>query len=87
MAEIPTLFIQCPTILCHHKVVMYYPFIESFAHTLVDRLLIADEIQLVGGEIGPMHEVAISRTHYVSVQMEILVCLRWLLVYFLLCLR
>lgn len=34
-------------------------------------LLIADEIQLVGGEIGPTYEVVISRTRYVSAQTEI----------------
>ena len=50
-------------------------------------LLIADEVQLVGGEIGPTREVTISRTRYVSAQMEILVCLRRLLVYFWLRLR
>ncbi|KAG8936165.1 DEIH-box ATPase [Tulasnella sp. 418] len=33
-------------------------------------LLIADEIQLVGGEIGPTYEVVISRTRYVSAQTE-----------------
>lgn len=31
-------------------------------------LLIADEIQLVGGEVGPTYEVVISRTRYVSAQ-------------------
>ena len=35
------------------------------------RLLIADEVQLVGGEIGPTYEVVISRTRYVSAQTEI----------------
>jgi pre-mRNA-splicing helicase BRR2 len=34
-------------------------------------LLIADEIQLVGGEVGPTYEVVISRTRYVSAQTEI----------------
>lgn len=34
-------------------------------------LLIADEIQLVGGEIGPTYEVVISRTRYVSAQTEL----------------
>ena len=34
-------------------------------------LLIADEVQLVGGEIGPTYEVIISRTRYVSAQTEI----------------
>lgn len=34
-------------------------------------LLIADEVQLVGGEIGPTYEVVISRTRYVSAQTEI----------------
>ena len=33
-------------------------------------LLIADEIQLVGGEVGPTYEVVISRTRYVSDQTE-----------------
>ncbi|KAH8119267.1 Sec63-domain-containing protein [Phellopilus nigrolimitatus] len=33
-------------------------------------LLIADEIQLVGGEVGPTYEVVISRTRYVSAQTE-----------------
>ncbi|KAF8328166.1 Sec63-domain-containing protein [Cantharellus anzutake] len=31
-------------------------------------LVIADEIQLIGGEIGPVYEVVISRTRYVSAQ-------------------
>ncbi|KAH7882250.1 putative RNA helicase [Phlebopus sp. FC_14] len=34
-------------------------------------LLIADEVQLVGGELGPTYEVIISRTRYVSAQTEI----------------
>ncbi|EPQ53751.1 Sec63-domain-containing protein [Gloeophyllum trabeum ATCC 11539] len=34
-------------------------------------LLIADEVQLVGGEIGPTYEVVISRTRYVSAQTDI----------------
>ena len=34
-------------------------------------LLIADEVQLVGGEGGPTYEVVISRTRYVSAQTEI----------------
>lgn len=34
-------------------------------------LLIADEIQLVGGEVGPTYEVIISRTRYVCAQTEI----------------
>ena len=34
-------------------------------------LLIADEAQLVGGEVGPTYEVVISRTRYVSAQTEI----------------
>ncbi|KAF7305029.1 putative ATP dependent RNA helicase [Mycena kentingensis (nom. inval.)] len=34
-------------------------------------LLIADEIQLVGGEVGPTYEVVISRTRYVSEQTEV----------------
>ncbi|KAF8507301.1 putative RNA helicase [Hysterangium stoloniferum] len=34
-------------------------------------LLIADEVQLLGGEIGPTYEVIISRTRYVSAQTEI----------------
>ncbi|KAG2033358.1 pleiotropic drug resistance ABC transporter [Suillus americanus] len=36
MAEIPALFAQRPIILRHHKAAMYYPFIEAFAHTVVD---------------------------------------------------
>ncbi|KAL4073668.1 putative RNA helicase [Scleroderma citrinum] len=34
-------------------------------------LLIADEVQLVGGEVGPTYEVIISRTRYVSAQPEL----------------
>jgi pre-mRNA-splicing helicase BRR2 len=34
-------------------------------------LLIADEIQQVGGEVGPTYEVVISRTRYVSAQTEV----------------
>ena len=34
-------------------------------------LLIADEVQLVGGEVGPTYEVIISCTRYVSAQTEI----------------
>ncbi|KAH9979649.1 putative RNA helicase [Russula compacta] len=34
-------------------------------------LLIADEVQQVGGEIGPTYEIIISRTRYVSAQTEI----------------
>ncbi|KAG1859423.1 P-loop containing nucleoside triphosphate hydrolase protein [Suillus tomentosus] len=34
-------------------------------------LLIADKIQLVGGEVGPTYEVVISRTRYVAAQMEV----------------
>lgn len=34
-------------------------------------LLIADEVQLVGGEVGPTYEVIISRTRYVSAQTEV----------------
>ncbi|KAJ6623527.1 Sec63 Brl domain-containing protein [Mycena sp. CBHHK59/15] len=34
-------------------------------------LLIADEVQLVGGDVGPTYEVVISRTRYVSAQTEI----------------
>ena len=34
-------------------------------------LLIADEVQLVGGEIAPTYEVVISRTRYVSAQTEV----------------
>ena len=33
-------------------------------------LLIADEIQLIGGEIGPTYEVIVSRTRYVAAQTE-----------------
>lgn len=29
-------------------------------------LLIADEVQIVGGDVGPTYEVIISRTRYVS---------------------
>ncbi|KAG1743692.1 ABC-2 type transporter-domain-containing protein [Suillus paluster] len=36
MAEIPALFTQRPIVLRHHKAAMYYPFIEAFAHTVVD---------------------------------------------------
>jgi hypothetical protein len=36
MAEIPALFTQRLIVLRHHKAAMYYPFIESFAHTVVD---------------------------------------------------
>ncbi|KAG2062951.1 hypothetical protein BDR04DRAFT_1164429 [Suillus decipiens] len=36
MAEIPALYAQRPIDLCHHKAAMYYPFIESLAHTVVD---------------------------------------------------
>ncbi|KAJ2934391.1 hypothetical protein H1R20_g2701, partial [Candolleomyces eurysporus] len=34
-------------------------------------LLIADEVQMVGGEVGPTYEVVISRTRYVSAQTDI----------------
>ncbi|KAM0747473.1 Sec63-domain-containing protein [Meredithblackwellia eburnea MCA 4105] len=33
-------------------------------------LLIADEIQTIGGEIGPTYEVVVSRTRYVAAQTE-----------------
>jgi pre-mRNA-splicing helicase BRR2 len=33
-------------------------------------LMIADEVQLVGGEVGPVYEVVVSRTRYVSAQTE-----------------
>lgn len=33
-------------------------------------LVIADEIQLIGGEIGPTYEVIISRTRYIAAQTE-----------------
>ncbi|KIJ59901.1 hypothetical protein HYDPIDRAFT_32776 [Hydnomerulius pinastri MD-312] len=36
MAEIPALFAQRPIVLRHKKAAMYYPFIESLAHTVVD---------------------------------------------------
>jgi ATP-binding cassette subfamily G (WHITE) protein 2 (SNQ2) len=36
MAEIPALFDQHLVVLRHHQAAMYYPFIESFAHTVVD---------------------------------------------------
>jgi len=35
-------------------------------------LLIADEIQQVGGEVGPTYEVVISRTRYVSFETKVL---------------
>jgi pre-mRNA-splicing helicase BRR2 len=34
-------------------------------------LLIADEVQLVGGEVGPTYEVIISHTRHMSAQTEI----------------
>ena len=34
-------------------------------------LFIADEVQLVGGEVGPTYEVVISRTRFVSAQTEV----------------
>ena len=34
-------------------------------------LLIADEVQQVGGEVGPTYEVIISRTRYISAQTEV----------------
>ncbi|KAH9047169.1 putative RNA helicase [Lactarius hengduanensis] len=34
-------------------------------------LLIADEVQQVGGEVGPTYEVIVSRTRYVSAQTEV----------------
>ena len=34
-------------------------------------LLIADEVQLVGGEVGLTYEVVISRVWYISAQSEI----------------
>ncbi|KAF5375631.1 hypothetical protein D9757_008508 [Collybiopsis confluens] len=34
-------------------------------------LLIADEVHLVGGEVGPTYEVVLSRTRYVSAQTEL----------------
>ena len=34
-------------------------------------LIIADEVQQVGGEVGPTYEVILSRTRYVSAQTEI----------------
>ncbi|KIP11835.1 hypothetical protein PHLGIDRAFT_124513 [Phlebiopsis gigantea 11061_1 CR5-6] len=34
-------------------------------------LLIADEVQQVGGEVGPTYEIILSRTRYVSAQTEI----------------
>ncbi|KAF9242313.1 ABC-2 type transporter-domain-containing protein [Melanogaster broomeanus] len=36
MTEIGSLFAQRPIVLRHHKGAMYYPFIESLAHTIVD---------------------------------------------------
>jgi hypothetical protein len=38
-------------------------------------LLIADEIQLVGGEFGLTYEVVISRTCYVTAQTEVKTCI------------
>ncbi|KAG2051377.1 Sec63-domain-containing protein [Suillus hirtellus] len=38
-------------------------------------LLIADEIQLVGGEVGLTYKVVISRTCYVAVQTEVKTCI------------
>ncbi|KAG1855629.1 ABC-2 type transporter-domain-containing protein [Suillus subalutaceus] len=46
MAEIPALFAQRPILSRHHKAAMYYPFIEAFAHTVVD-IPIAFMIQAV----------------------------------------
>lgn len=34
-------------------------------------LLIADEVHLVGGEVGPTYEIILSRTRYVSAQTEL----------------
>ncbi|KAG2102868.1 P-loop containing nucleoside triphosphate hydrolase protein, partial [Suillus discolor] len=34
-------------------------------------LLIADEIQLVGGEVGPTYEVVISRTRYIAAETKV----------------
>jgi ATP-binding cassette subfamily G (WHITE) protein 2 (SNQ2) len=39
MAEIPALYAQHPIDLHHHKAVMYYPFNESLAHSVVDILI------------------------------------------------
>ncbi|KIJ14869.1 hypothetical protein PAXINDRAFT_169539 [Paxillus involutus ATCC 200175] len=36
MAELGALFAQRPIVLRHQKAAMYYPFIESLAHTVVD---------------------------------------------------
>ncbi|KAG2112807.1 ABC-2 type transporter-domain-containing protein [Suillus cothurnatus] len=36
MAEIPALYAQCPIVLHHYKAAMYYPFIKSLAHTVVN---------------------------------------------------
>jgi pre-mRNA-splicing helicase BRR2 len=38
-------------------------------------LLIADEIQLVGSEVGLTYEVTISHTQYLSAQTEIKTCI------------
>ena len=38
-------------------------------------LFIADEVQLIGGEVGPTYEVIISRTWYISAQTEIKTCI------------
>ena len=34
-------------------------------------LFIADEVQLIGGEVGPTYEVIILRMRYISAQTEI----------------
>ncbi|KAG1821596.1 pleiotropic drug resistance ABC transporter [Suillus subaureus] len=36
LAEVPALFSQRPIILRHQKAALYYPFIQSLAHTVVD---------------------------------------------------
>ncbi|KAG2038968.1 P-loop containing nucleoside triphosphate hydrolase protein [Suillus americanus] len=36
LAEVPALFSQRPIVLRHQKAALYYPFIQSLAHTVVD---------------------------------------------------
>jgi len=38
-------------------------------------LFITDEVQLIGGEVGPMYEVIISRMWYVFAQTKIKTCI------------
>ncbi|KAG2347847.1 pleiotropic drug resistance ABC transporter [Suillus weaverae] len=46
LAEVPALFSQRPIVLRHQKAALYYPFIQSLAHTVVD-IPITLVIQLV----------------------------------------